>query len=114
MMRSWFFPQRANDFRVESWPPPLSGRWIQTWIQKLRHKRTGEQVEERRISVKLPVYGYYYAINVDEERWGQLTFQYCGQRGCFFAPIFSVEGSGMSSIGSLRLVSGGSSGFSRG
>lgn len=43
---------------------------------------------DRCISIKLPVYGYYYCINDDSEQWGQLTFQYRGARGCFLAPVF--------------------------
>lgn len=91
-VRNWFFPPRYMDFKPIAQDAHLdNGRWIQTWILKLRSTKTGDQVEERRISVRLPIYGYYYAINVDEERWGQLTFQYCGRRGCFFAPIFKAE-----------------------
>ena len=91
MSRNWYAPPRADQFCVVKHHGfPFKG-WFHTWVVQLLNKHTGELVEERRISIKLPVWGIYYAINIDEERWGELTFQYCGQRGCFFAPVFPPE-----------------------
>lgn len=114
MTRHWYMPPRHAAFKVEGQPPWLSNRWFQTWVLKLRNMRTGELTEERCISIKLPVFGYYYSINTDAERWGQLTFQYRGQRGWFFAPIFSADDGGTSSAGKSRPDSGGPGGFTRG
>lgn len=89
--RNWFFPPRADRYAVKEYCAPVISRWFHTWVGKLYCKSTGEIVEERCISIKLPVYGLYYAMNTDEERWGQLTFQYRGVRGCFFGPVFPPE-----------------------
>lgn len=88
MSRNWWMPPRAEQFWAEKHNAPVIERWFHTWVGLLRRKKTGELIEERCISIKLPVYGYYYSINTDEERWGQLTFQYRGVRGCFFGPVF--------------------------
>jgi len=86
---SFGIPPRWSEFKVVSPPTPHAlKRWVCSWVITLKDKRTGELVEERRISIKLPIWGYYYSINFDDERWGQLSFQYCGRRGCFLAPIF--------------------------
>ena len=88
MSRNWWAPPRANQFSVVRYNAPVIERWLHTWVGLLRSKRNGELIEERCISIRLPVWGYYYAINCDAECWGQLTFQYRGVRGCFFGPVF--------------------------
>ena len=88
MTRNWWMPPRVGQYWVEKYNAPVIERWFHTWVGILRSKKTGELIEERCVSIKLPVYCYYYSINTDEVRWGQLTFQYRGVRGCFFGPVF--------------------------
>ena len=59
---------------------------FKTWIIEF-----DDGSQERRIWIDLPVWGYCYSINQDAVRWGRLTFQYCGQRGCFLATRFPPE-----------------------
>ena len=93
MTRNWWIPPRAADFvNAGSGRPPPVTRWFQTWVNVLFDKRTGQIVEERAIIIKLPVFGMYYSINCDEERWGQLVFRYYGQRGCCFGAVFDEVG----------------------
>lgn len=81
-----WFPKKLKS--VECVVPGTTHEWGPLKIFVLRFR---DGTEERRIGIKLPVWGMYYSINTDEERWGQLTFQYCGQRGCFFAPVFPEQ-----------------------
>jgi invasion protein IalB len=74
--------------------PPYSKRikadrqwgWIRTFVAELSNG-----TEERVIQVRLPSYGMGYCINIDEERWGQRVFVYCGQRGCYMNWYFKPE-----------------------
>lgn len=89
--RSWWFPPRSTEFRPDPPGKPIDAKkWFQTWVLKGRDK-AGQPVEERCISIKLPIWGMYYSINSDDDRWGQLTFQYRGRRGCFLSPVFPIE-----------------------
>src|SRR5271168_2193927 len=60
--------------------------WFSTWIVAF-----GDGTDERRVQIKLPFFGNTYSINTDDVRWGQLTFQYFGQRGCAIVPIALPE-----------------------
>lgn len=60
--------------------------WLSTWLVAFE-----DDTDERRVQIKLPFYGHTYSIASDDVRWGQLTFQYCGQRGFFIMPIIVPE-----------------------
>jgi hypothetical protein len=79
----WAFPKRVNREVPRS---RHEWGWFSTHVLEFR-----DGSQERRIGIRLPVWGYAYSINTDEIRWGQLTFQYCGQRGCFLATRFPPE-----------------------
>jgi len=81
-----WYPARSKPVKGEV--PGTRHKWgpVVTFVLQFQ-----DGSDERRISIRLPIWGMYYAIDTDELRWGQLTFQYCGQRGCFLAARFPVE-----------------------
>jgi hypothetical protein len=89
-----WYPKKQK--AVEGTVPGTTHEWgpFKTFVLRFR-----DGTEERRIGIKLPVWGMYYVINNDELRWGQLTFQYCGQRGCFFAAVFPEQESTVDTTG---------------
>lgn len=89
--KSWWAPPRADRYAVKEFCAPVITRWFHTWTGKLYCIATGEIVEEWCFSIKLPIWGMYYAISNDSMRFGQLTFQFRGIRGCFVAAVFPVE-----------------------
>ncbi len=94
MRKSWDVPPRADEFNVvpDNGSYYVNGTqhewwWFKTFVLKIQNKRTGDIFKERCIGIKLPIWGMYYCIACDDEKWGQLTFQYRGIRGSFFGAV---------------------------
>jgi hypothetical protein len=70
--------------RIKREIPGSRHEWgpFKTWVIEF-----DDGSQERRIWIDLPVWGYCYSINQDMIAWGHLTFQYCGQRGCYIGAV---------------------------